>query len=336
MIWQNKKLVIFLIIVLSLLPVSYYFVKKNIGQESNHLDKVTIAAYRGDSAALIYFAKQHGLFRKNKIDVTIKDYKAGKFAVDDLVSAKAELATATESVLVNNSFENKDLRILAVISEGSVNRLIARKDHAIKKIGDLRGKRVAVTRKSTGEYYLGRFLYLHKLHFSDVKIIDASPSEMVSKLISGEVGAAFSWDPNIYKIKKAIPDKTISWDAQAHKPFYFLLIAKNHWINKHPNCAINIVRALIEAERMIQENDKHLAIFLKNNFNYSDDYLNYILGKHQYYINLSQGLLVELEIQAAWLIENGLVKEARIPNYLDLIYSYALEVVDPQRVGLIR
>ncbi len=336
MIRQNKKLIISLVSLLLLLPVFYYIFNTFVDKSNGRLDKVTLAAYRGDSAALIYIAKQKGLFRKNKVDVTIKDYQAGKFAVDDLISDKAEMATATESVLVNNSFQNKDLRILAVISEGSTNRLIARRDHGVNNIGDLAGKKIALTAKTTGEYYLGQFLYLHNLNFSDLEIVDAPPAEIVSQLIAGKVDAAFSRDPNIYEIEKAIPGKTISWDAQVYQPFYFLLLAKSRWINKHPDSAINIVRALIEAEQIIGKDKKQLALFLKTNFNYTDHYLDYILGKHQYYINLSQGLLIKLETQAAWLMENNLAAADRMPNYLDLIYPYALEVADSQRVSLIR
>ncbi|MCF7916695.1 MAG: NrtA/SsuA/CpmA family ABC transporter substrate-binding protein [Candidatus Omnitrophica bacterium] len=335
MIWQKKKLAIFLIIVF-LVPISYYLFKKFIDQKKSKLDKVTIAAYHGDSAALIYLAKDKGLFRKNGVEVEIKDYSAGKLAVDDLVLDKVDMATATESVLVSNSFKNRDLKIVTVISEGSVNRLVARKDHGIKEIDDLRGKKFALTKKSTGEYYLSQFLYLHNLNFSEIEIIDANPSEIVAQVVNGEVDAGYSWDPYIYEIEEKIPQKTIIWDTQTYESFYFLLITKNEWIHGHPQCAIKIVKALLEAEKIINEDEGWLANSLKNNFNYSDEYLKYILGKHQYYVHLPQGLLVELEDQAFWRIKNNLTQNKKMPDFLNFIYPYALEAADPLRVGVIR
>ncbi len=253
-----------------------------------------------------------------------------------MVSGQADIATASDSVLVSNSFRHRDLKALAVISEGKTNKLVARKDHRINGISDLAGKRVGLVKKSSSEYSFSQFLSLNDINFSDVEIIDLAPSQIVSAIIAGKINAGVVHRPDLKKITEKITGKVIIWNLQDYDPFYFLLITKAKWVNDHPTCAVKFVKALVEAEKSIREDNKQLTILFKKLFNYSGQYLEPALNQNLYYIYLPQALLFEFESQAFWQMKNELIEAKEIPNYLDFIYPYALEVVDSQRVNLIR
>ncbi|MFO8053509.1 MAG: NrtA/SsuA/CpmA family ABC transporter substrate-binding protein [Candidatus Omnitrophota bacterium] len=330
-----KKYIVLSGITLLLFFISAYIITDGLKKNNIPKNKVTVACHRGESAALIYIAKQAGLFRKNGIEVTIKDYQAGKFATDSLIADNADIATASGSTLVSNSFRHRDLKVLTVISEGVTRKIAAREDHGIKEPADLADKTIALIKGSADEYYLKHFLSLYNLKFSDVKIIDLKPDQIISEFITGKVDAAIIRDSTASQKENEITDKGVVWDLQPYKPFYFLLITKTKWVNDHPRCASDFIKALLQAERIIAKDSKRLQRFFEKDLNYQGDYLKNSLEQNSYYVYLPQALLLEFENQAFWRI-NKSTKEKRIPNYLDFIYPYALEVADPQRVNLIR
>jgi len=53
-------------------------------------------------------------------------------------------------------------------------------------------------------------------------------------------------------------------------------------------------------------------------------------------ISLDKSLLVTLEDEARWAINNNLTEQRKVPDYLDFIYSVPLKKVKPQAVTLIQ
>ncbi len=50
------------------------------------VEKITLAAYAGETGALVYVAEDQGYFEENGLEVTIKDYESGKAAADALLA----------------------------------------------------------------------------------------------------------------------------------------------------------------------------------------------------------------------------------------------------------
>lgn len=121
----------------------------------------------------------------------------------------------------------------------------------------------------------------------------------------------------------------------AYDSYYLFLVTRQRWLHQNPRLAQRFVRSLVEAERALIEREAALTGFLKKEFDYSRQYMERVLKSRLYYVYLPQALLLELENRAAWLKKNKLV-EAELPNYLDFIYPYALDVVDSLRVTMIR
>jgi hypothetical protein len=54
-----------------------------------------------------------------------------------------------------------------------------------------------------------------------------------------------------------------------------------------------------------------------------------------YELALDQNLLLTMEDEARWLIQNRLTDRTQVPNYLDYIYPEALREVNPKAVRMI-
>lgn len=168
-----------LIVFVCILAAGYFLVNRHKTETyTGPVGKITLAAYAGDTGLLVYIAEDQGFFAKNGLDVTIHDYEAGKLAADALLADKADICTSTGFVFVSNSFNNKDLRVFGTVALGESNAMVARKDRGITDPEDLKGRKIAVTKKSSGEFYLGNFLIFNGLTLNDVETVDLKPSEI--------------------------------------------------------------------------------------------------------------------------------------------------------------
>lgn len=68
-----KKIMIIVLIVLTTALFAFRCTKEE-PRYTGPIEKVTVAAYAGDSGALIYIAENQGYFKDNGLDITIKDY----------------------------------------------------------------------------------------------------------------------------------------------------------------------------------------------------------------------------------------------------------------------
>ena len=302
---------------------------------SDPQDALTIGAYSGDTASLVWIAVDQGYFDANGLDVTIKEFEAGKLAADALLAGDVDIATTAEFVLVSNSFAAPDLRVLSIIATARTVELIARIDQGIQQPSDLKGKKIGVTRKSIGEFSLGRFLLFHEMTLQDVEVVDLNPSEIVAGITNGEIDAAMTWDPNIYEIKNRLGENAISWSGQSGSDFYFILLSKEAWVEAHPSAVEKFLKAMIQAEEYIFQHNDEARTQIENRFDYDPEYMQYIWPKQDYIVSLPQAMLIAMDDEARWMIENNLVDQMEIPNYLDYIYLSGLEAVNPESVTLI-
>jgi NitT/TauT family transport system substrate-binding protein len=299
-------------------------------------EEITLAVYAGSDSTLVYIAQEQGFFADNGLEVTLREYEAGKLAGDAVIAGEADIATSSDFVFVSNSLESDDLRVLGTISESDLIELVARKDRGISTPADLKGKRIGVTRKSAGEFYLGTFLTFNGLSLSDVEIVDLNPSEIVEAISGGEIDAGLTWNPNIYNMKQALGENAVSWPGQSGQAFYFVLLARAEFLSERSLAVERFLRALVQAEDFVEAHNEEAKEFIRQTFDYDAAYLDSVWPGQKFTVMLPQAMLIVFEDQARWRIENGLTDTTSIPNFLDRLYMDGLEVVRPEAVTVVR
>jgi NitT/TauT family transport system substrate-binding protein len=325
----NKILFLILIVLLSL---------GCIGQEQSEtytgpVEKITVAGFAGEAGALVYVAEEQGFFEKNGLDVTIKDYQSGKAAADALIDGEADISTSAGFVFVSNSFDHANLRVFGTVATFENKELVARKDKGITTTDDLVGKKIGVTKKSGAEFQLGVFLTFNGISKQDVELVDLKPLEMLEAISNGDVDAVFTWDPNVYNIKKELGENVVSW--QGAKDFYFVLLAEEDWIENNPAAAERFIKSSLEAEDYIKDHPEESKAFVKDRFGYESDYMDYSWPAQEFAVILPQAMLIAFEDQARWRVQHDLTDATETPNYLDYIYCDALGEVKPGAVTII-
>ncbi len=121
-------------------------------------DQIVFAGTHANIAGLRYVADARGLFEKNGLLVTMKNYQSGPLSLKELESGAADVATLADFPFVADSFKTGNLRIVGTLARGGGMQIIARRDSGIEKPADLAGRRVAVPKGTIAQFFFGRLL----------------------------------------------------------------------------------------------------------------------------------------------------------------------------------
>lgn len=280
-------------------------------------------------------AEEQGFFGEHGLDAQVDEYDSGGTSMAALLSGKADFAVAADFVGVTNYFSSQDLRILTKVSDQDVWQVVADKSRGIATPADLKGKKVGVTRKTSSEFYLGRFLAFNGMGLKDVKVVDLAPPQMVEQLENGQLDAVVVFEPNGYLLKQKLGDRALEWSAQVHQRTTALAYTTAPYAEAHPELVKKYLQALVEAERYAAGHPREAQALVARKLGYDDAYMSYIWTKIDFKTGLDQDLLLAMEDEARWLIDNRLTDRTQVPNYLDMISFEGLEAVEPESVTII-
>ena len=216
-------------------------------------EPVRVGVFPNLHCALIYLADSQGYFKKHGIDVVINAQESGLVAINELIADKIDIAPTAEFAFVLQAFKHPDLRIAATIYDGSDHDLIVRKDRAIARPQDLKGKRVAVTQNSSGEFFLYNYLIFNRIPAGSIHVVYLTPYEIVKAMAGGSVDAALSWPPYTTQMVKQLGAKVAVWPAQSGQEWYVVLLAKEGFLKTQPKTMEQFLAALSDAEGFIDE-----------------------------------------------------------------------------------
>jgi len=294
-----------------------------------------IAATIGEYSSLTYLAKEKGYFQENGLDVETREYVSGPPAVADLLAGKVDMATAADFVGVRNIYTNKDLRILAQAAEAESFFLVADRKKGIQTAADLKGKRIGVTKKTAGEFYFERFLTLKNIPLSNVQLVDLSVADIDTQITEGKIDGGITFDPHIYNVKKQLGKDAVVFSIQGRQKLFSLLYTTSQTIKNNPDAVNRYIRSLKQAETYLNEHNTEGRDTIGKILKYDSQYLQYFWPKFSFDLTLSQQLLISMEDEARWTIENKLTPETHVPNYLSFISKDALQKAKPNGVKLV-
>jgi NitT/TauT family transport system substrate-binding protein len=298
-------------------------------------EPLRLGVYRGAHSALIYLADAEGFFKKQGVDIVLKEYEAGVLAANDLAADKVDVATAAEFVFVLQSDKYADLRMLATICSATDQELVVRKDRGIAQPKDLRGKRIAVTRGSSAEFFLNSFLVFNHIPAGSVQAVYMTPSEMVKAMANGSIDAAHCWPPYSTGMTKRLGADGTRWPAQSGQYQYFALLAKAAFLKKQPKAVEKLLAALADAEAFVAKYPDRARTALGDRLRADPELLLETWSRARFELQLTQGLLVLMEREAKWAIRRNLLNGKEVPNYLYFFYFQALEKVKPEAVNIV-
>lgn len=121
----------------------------------------------------------------------------GRIAMAQLASGAVDAATGSETQLLLNSTAQPSLRAVLTLAE-CYYRIVSRGSSGIRRLQDLKGKKVAATPGTSSLYYLDRMLRTVGLTTADVSLVDMEGTAMPAALASGSVDAISIWEPHAH------------------------------------------------------------------------------------------------------------------------------------------
>lgn len=184
-------------------------------------EEITIGTNINEMLGLLFIAETRGYYQEQGLKVSITNHQTGLGPLRDLKTGRLDLASCAEFALVGEIFAGgaDQLRCLAIIGSGEVDLLIGRRDKGVNRPEDLRGKIIGVPRKTSAEFFLGRFLTLNYISLKEVTVVDVKPLDLADALAAGKVDAVLIWPPLTQDIIKKVGHNAIAWPAQGGKPF---------------------------------------------------------------------------------------------------------------------
>jgi ABC-type nitrate/sulfonate/bicarbonate transport system substrate-binding protein len=303
---------------------------------SANVSPVRVGTTKNEVNALIPIALHQGYFASHGLDVTVQIYPSGKEALEGMLNGEVDVATASEYAFADSVLDGKNIRMIAVINRSSVEYLVGRPDMGVRKISDLKGKKVGVPMGSRPEFALGRFLYLNGFDPPEVTLVDVGVDQSVKALVSGKVEAVVTWQPYIEQIEDHMSDRTVAWSVQGGQPSYNGLVCAAEWTVAQPDLITSFLKSLVHAETYVLRKPEAVKNIIANELDYSEAYLSSVWPDHEFSVSLDESLITAMEDEVRWMIRDRLIAERPMPDFVEYVYEKSLKEVKPEAVNIIR
>ncbi|MCF8302765.1 MAG: ABC transporter substrate-binding protein [Bacteroidales bacterium] len=284
----------------------------------------------------VHVALEKGIFSSHGLEVFVELNPDGKTSLDRLFKDSVDIAAVMATPVVYNSFSRKDFRIIAKTEHGSFHSMVANKKSGIRKPSDLAGKKVGVTKGTSGEYFMNSFLISHNMLPSDLKLHYLKGPALVKSMKENRLDAIFSWEPYISYAERELKGNAISFPSPQLVQPSWLMVTMSSFLDGHPELITRFIKSLSKAIDFVNTN-KQQSLDIHTNFVGIDrEVAKSVLMDMRFNLSLDQELILDLENQARWLKRLDYAEEQPIPDYLELIHTGALNEVRPHQVTIIK
>ena len=290
------------------------------------------------SNALVMVALDRGFLGDEGLRVSVEKYASGTRALrNGLFAGKVDVTTASDVPVVLSRFERQDFSVVATIFQvDNQNRLIARADMGIRKPADLKGKRIATQRGSAVHFFLHLFLLEHGISEDEIRLSFINAADLPAALARGEIDAFSMREPYIGQARAALGDNAEVFAAPGLYSQSDQIVVTNSLLNARPQAVRKLLRALVRAERYVNENAEGAQQIVARFLGTSPDEISAIWPEFVPRVSLEQSLLLRLEDIGRWAVRRRLANARQMPNFLKLIHFGALQAVKPVSITVVR
>jgi sulfonate transport system substrate-binding protein len=337
--FKRRYLIWIVIAAAALAAGAYFFVNGSRGVKfAGPPEKATIAYATVTDAALAVVAQMQGYYREEGLEATAHLHPYGKLALQDLLEGKADFATVAETPVMFAIMKGEKIAVVATIqTTNQVNAIVARRDRGIGALGDLRGRKIAVTLGTTMDYFLDAILAMQGISRNDVNLINVRAEEMPAALERGDVDAASTSHPYSVFAQKKLGDRGITFPGGDIYTSTYNVVSTLEFIRQNPGKVVKFIRGLTRAEEFVRQHAVEAQKIVAD-FNGLDIALVRDAWPIQsFHVTLDQSLLLVMEDETKWAIKNRLTgSNTKMPNYLDFIYLEGLKSVKPTATNILK
>lgn len=272
-----------------------------------------------------FVADAHKLWEKQGLQPKVTTFASGRLVLDALVGGGVLIGTAAETPVAFANLNGLPVRVIGTINRHEPFDVVAKTE--IKKLSDLKGKRVGYSQGTNAHYYLHKALAAGGLSLADITAVSLTPSDFVTSLVNGALDAFIWTEPHITHALSQGKGRfhTIQTPGLYHT--YSSIITLQSTIDQKPELLIKALKALLAADKQLKADPADAARIVGERVKLDNDILKAYWPRLQFNLDLDKKALVaELESQAKWAIENKIARpDAKLPDFNTVVVTHLLD-----------
>jgi aliphatic sulfonates family ABC transporter substrate-binding protein len=285
--------------------------------------KIRLAVQPGDIQP--YVAEHLGYFKDEGITVELSSFSYGPPIIEAFASKGVDFGLVGDLPAYSGIANGIDITIIGSYSTSETqNGLIVRDAANIKRLEDLRGKKISVPFGSNSQPLLYLYLERAKLKDTDVEIINLSVNDAVTSIIAGRIDAAVVWEPALSLATKKGNGVSQLASAEGFKLFVNPIIARGEFLAQYPQETAKLLKALDRAGIWAKEHQEEAAKIVSDATNIDIDAIRINIRKRGLSPSLPQDRIDALIKGAAQSYQYGLItKPIDVAAHIDTSYLKA-------------
>lgn len=246
----------------------------NQGSSDTNADKSTTVRIGWQptmNGARYFVATAEKLFEEEGIKVKTVKFTSGPPFYAAFQSGDIDVGFMGSSPTVGGLAQELPVSIFAVENYAKDSEgLVVRPDSGISKLTDLKGKRIGVTRGSSGDFSLHAMMKKVGLTEDDVEIVDLSVTNLMPAFNKGAIDGAVYWEPWQGLMRKA-GGRQIATDSDVGVKMAILWLARTEWLDQNPDATQQVLKAIDQATNTIENNPEQAAKHLASGVSVDED-----------------------------------------------------------------
>jgi ABC-type nitrate/sulfonate/bicarbonate transport system substrate-binding protein len=292
------------------------------------------------ASTLVMVAQDLGLFEQQGIKVDLREFTAGKFALQAFLGGSLDAVVSGELPVLLAAMQGYEINVVTQVVETTVNeiRFVARRDAAEGGPGRFfrAAKRTIATSFGGGpEYFTYCFLKDLGLDASEVTIVSQRPEDMPVALASRSVDAISIFDPFAFFAESQLGREAVVFNSSASYNELYLLSLSPTLLERRPADARALLRALIDASVFTSSNPEAAKRVVSKYTKLDKTTIDAVWSDFVFKPVLTKALLDNWKEELKWLKETGkLAGPGRPVDFEQLIKNDLLAEIDPLAVRL--
>lgn len=261
-------------------------------------------------------------------------FPAGPQLIEAMNAGKVDIGTVGETPpIFSQAAGITEVIYIAgrVPSRGLGQGIIVRANSPIKKLADIKGKKVAFQRGSNAHYLLAKALKEVGLSIRDVQVVGLTPSEARDAFIQNKVEVWVGGDPFLALVEKTIPIRNLR-NASGINTLGGFYLGRREFITKNPELARVFLEEADKVGEWADKNPKEVAKAFAPELKLDVSVLETVARRRTYRLRkLTPAIIAEQQKVADFYFEEKViprkinVKDATLPAQL-------AEAITPKRL----
>jgi len=213
----------------------------------------------------VVLAQEKGFFAEElksyNATVKVHTFQSGPPQVEALAAKELDFAAFGDQPAIQAIASGVPVKIIAGISDGTENLgLLARADSGIKKVADIKGKKIAAPAGTTAHQLLMVMLEKHNYTFDDIEYVNLAIGSITPSLIAGNVEGAVAFG-RVYADPPLDEGLVKVNSGKGYKRNVNVIAARAEFLENNPGLSAAVLRAIQKAAKWrVDHYDETLTI----------------------------------------------------------------------------